>query len=73
MPAADLATIPLRELNAALHRLAPDTADLHWRVLNPRGEHAIAAGLTAPVTVEIHQQLGVAQVERQLAVALPPA
>ena len=58
MPAADLATTSLRELNAALHRLAPDTADLHWRVLNPRGEHAIAAGLTAPVTVEIDGHVG---------------
>lgn len=58
MAAADLATTSLRELNAALHRLAPDSADLHWRVLNPRGEHAIAAGLTAPVTVEIDGHVG---------------
>jgi glutamate synthase domain-containing protein 3 len=58
MPTADLAATSLRELNAALHRLGPGTSDLHWRVLNPRGEHAIAAGLTAPVTVEIDGHVG---------------
>lgn len=49
----DLAVSGVRDLNQALHDLRPDTNATHWRVLNPRGRHAIAAGLDAPVTVEI--------------------
>ncbi len=58
MPTVDLARTPLRELNAALHRLAPDTNETHWQVLNPRGAHAVAAGIDAPVTVEIAGHVG---------------
>ncbi|MBV8825432.1 MAG: protein glxC, partial [Hyphomicrobiales bacterium] len=52
MPVIDLASTPLRELNAALHRLAPNGNE-SWRVLNPRGQHAVAAGIDAAVTVEV--------------------
>ena len=48
----DLAATPLRELNAALHAI-DDTSPRHWRVLNPRGAHALAVGIDAPVEVEI--------------------
>jgi glutamate synthase domain-containing protein 3 len=58
MPTVDLGTTPLRELNAALHRLGPDTNETHWRVLNPAGRHAVAVGLDAPVTVEIEGHVG---------------
>jgi methylamine---glutamate N-methyltransferase subunit B len=57
MPVIDLATTPLRELNAALHRLTPDGSEI-WRVLNPRGQHAVAAGIDAPVTVEVDGHVG---------------
>jgi len=56
--AIDLARTPLRDLNAALHRLAPDTNERHWRVANPRGRHAVACGLQVPVTVEIAGHVG---------------
>jgi methylamine---glutamate N-methyltransferase subunit B len=58
MPVVDLATTPLRELNAALHRLGRDTNQTHWRVLNPRGAHSVAVGLDAPVTVEVEGHVG---------------
>jgi methylamine---glutamate N-methyltransferase subunit B len=58
MPTVDLANTALRELNATLHRLAPDTNETHWRVLNPRGRHSIAAGIDAPVTVEVEGHVG---------------
>jgi len=58
MPTVDLAQTTLRELNAALHRLAPDTNETHWRILNPRGRHAIAVGIDAPVAVEIDGHVG---------------
>ena len=58
MRLVDLDVTPLRELNGALHRLGPQTNETHWRVSNPKGRHAIAAGLDAPVTVEIAGNAG---------------
>lgn len=54
----DLATGSLRDLNEALHRLAPDTNERAWRILNPRGAHAVAAGLRVPVEIEIEGHVG---------------
>jgi methylamine---glutamate N-methyltransferase subunit B len=53
----DLAVQPLRELNAALHAI-DDSSPRHWRVLNPRGAHALAVGIDAPVEVEIEGHAG---------------
>jgi glutamate synthase domain-containing protein 3 len=58
MPTVDLAQTSLRDLNSALHRLAADTNETHWRVLNPRGQHSVAAGMDAPVTVEVEGHVG---------------
>jgi glutamate synthase domain-containing protein 3 len=51
----DLATAPVRELNAALHE--PDAAGV-YRVINPGGKHAVAVGAIAPVNVEIDGHVG---------------
>ena len=53
----DLAVTPLRELNAALHSVGEDGAR-RWRVLNPRGAHALAAGIDAPIEVDIEGHAG---------------
>jgi methylamine---glutamate N-methyltransferase subunit B len=53
----DLAETSLRELNAALHSIGEESP-LRWRVLNPRGAHAIAVGIDAPVEVEIEGHAG---------------
>jgi methylamine---glutamate N-methyltransferase subunit B len=58
MPVVDLGSASIRELNQSLHDLGPDTNETHWSVLNPRGAHAIAAGLQVPVTVEIDGHVG---------------
>jgi glutamate synthase domain-containing protein 3 len=58
MPTVDLAVTALRELNGALHKLPNDTNETHWRVLNPRGLHSVAAGIDAPVQVEIEGHVG---------------
>jgi glutamate synthase domain-containing protein 3 len=58
MATIDLAHMPIRELNAALHKLRPDTNETHWRVHNPRGQHSIAVGLDAPVLVEVAGHVG---------------
>jgi glutamate synthase domain-containing protein 3 len=58
MTTADLSSITLRELNAKLHALPADTNETHWLVANPGGKHAIACGLTLPITVEIDGHVG---------------
>src|SRR6188768_2507282 len=58
MPELDLGTTPLRTLNAALHNLRPDTNERHWIIDHPAGRHAIAAGLDAPIMVEINGSVG---------------
>ena len=54
----DLAETSVRDLNAALHALDADTDRTSWRVLNPRGQHALAAVLDAPVRIEINGHAG---------------
>lgn len=58
MPVVDLAKATRRDLNSQLHALAADTNETHWRVENPQGQHALAAGLDAPVVVEIAGHAG---------------
>ena len=50
----DLAQRTVRELNAELHR--PE--DTRYQILNPRGAHAVAAGIDAEIDVEIHGSVG---------------
>jgi glutamate synthase domain-containing protein 3 len=58
MPLVDLAVTSRRTLNQELHALGGTTNETHWRVLNPAGQHALAVGLDAPVTVEIEGHAG---------------
>jgi methylamine---glutamate N-methyltransferase subunit B len=58
MSTVDLSKSSVRELNAALHALKSDTNDTLWTVLNPDGEHSIAAGLDAPVTENVQGSVG---------------
>ncbi|MFE9446734.1 hypothetical protein ACFYO2_49655, partial [Streptomyces sp. NPDC006602] len=50
----DLAKLPVRELNQALHAPGSDA----WRVLNPRGAHAVACGIREHHTVDIEGHVG---------------
>ena len=50
----DLAATPVRELNQALH--ASEAAS--WRVLNPRGAHAVACGIREDLAVDIEGHVG---------------
>ena len=45
MPTIDLEVTSLREFNQMLHELAEGTNDTYFRVVNPRGRHAIAAAV----------------------------
>jgi len=58
MPDIDLEKSTVRELNAALHALSDDSNETLWRVRNPQGKHAIAAGLNVPATIEIEGPVG---------------
>ena len=51
----DLATTTVREVNAALHAAPAGAA---FRVLHPDGRHSIAAGLTAPLEVDVAGHAG---------------
>lgn len=54
----DLDATSRRELNARLHALGPAPQQTRWRVENPKGQHALAAGLDVPITVEIAGHAG---------------
>ncbi len=54
----DLESCSVRELNSALHAVVDGANFARWQVLNPRGLHAIAAGVDADVVVEIDGDVG---------------
>ena len=58
MPVVDLAKSALRELNATLHAQSSGANDTVWEVINPRGSHAVAVGVNAPIMVEIKGSVG---------------
>lgn len=54
----DLRKNTLRELNQALHDLSRTPGAKNWRVRNPDGAHAIAAGIKAPIIVNVEGHVG---------------
>ncbi len=58
MPIVDLSTSPLRDLNQALHGQAAGTNETLWEIVNPRGSHAVAVGVCAPIAIEIKGSVG---------------
>ncbi|MFA5949696.1 MAG: GXGXG domain-containing protein [Hyphomicrobium sp.] len=58
MRSFDLSVSPLRELNAALHTIEDGTNETEWEVTNPRGMHAVAVGIDAPISVDIIGPVG---------------
>ncbi|MGI9333226.1 MAG: protein glxC [Gammaproteobacteria bacterium] len=64
----DLATTPLREVNRSLQSHdalagaievdAAGASNGHYRILNPRGAHALACGLDAPIEVDVEGHAG---------------
>jgi glutamate synthase domain-containing protein 3 len=58
MQTIDLAATPLREMNATLQAQAASTNQTRWVIENPRGAHAIAVGLDAPIEVTVKGSTG---------------
>jgi glutamate synthase domain-containing protein 3 len=54
----DLAATTLRDLNAALHAESKMPTIERWRIVNPRGAHAVACGIDADLSVEIDGHAG---------------
>lgn len=54
----DLTIQPLRELNQALHAIGEGSNETSFEVLNPRGSHAVAVGIDAPVNVDVRGSVG---------------
>lgn len=58
MQILDMADIELREVNATLHAQAETTNQTAWEINNPKGAHAIACGLDAPIEVTVKGSTG---------------
>ncbi|RUU13246.1 protein GlxC [Mesorhizobium sp. USDA-HM6] len=54
----DLGENSLRELNQALHNLAPGSNETAWEVLHPRGSHSVAVGVDQPVSIDVRGSVG---------------
>jgi glutamate synthase domain-containing protein 3 len=58
MQIIDMAETSLRELNATLHAQSETTNQTVWEIVNPKGAHAIACGLDAPIEVTVKGSTG---------------
>ena len=58
MQKIDLEADGLRALNAAMQAQTGDTNQTRWEIVNPRGSHAIAVGLDAPLLVDVRGSTG---------------
>jgi methylamine---glutamate N-methyltransferase subunit B len=58
MRTIDLAATPLRDLNQDLHRQADGANEVDWEVINPRGQHAVAVGVDAPLKIDVRGPVG---------------
>jgi glutamate synthase domain-containing protein 3 len=58
MITVDLAADSVRDLNQRLHDLPPETNERLWRIVNPKGAHAIAAGVDRPIEILIDGHVG---------------
>jgi glutamate synthase domain-containing protein 3 len=54
----DLSTRGLRALNSTLQGLGANTNQTSWTITNPHGAHALAVGVTAPVSITINGHAG---------------
>ena len=58
MQTVDLQDVGLRGLNEALHAQSANTNQTQWEIENPKGAHAIACGLDAPIEVIVKGSTG---------------
>lgn len=58
MQTFDLEAQGLRALNSALHNVKGQSNETAWEVVNPKGSHAIAVGVDAPVDITVRGSTG---------------
>ncbi|WP_299890363.1 protein GlxC [uncultured Ruegeria sp.] len=58
MQTYDLESEGLRGLNSTLQKQSGETNQTNWQVINPKGSHAIAVGLDAPIEVTVKGSTG---------------
>lgn len=58
MQTIDMSHTPLRDLNAMLQAQTGTSNTTAWEVVNPKGSHAIAVGLDAPIDVTVKGSTG---------------
>ncbi|MFK7746563.1 MAG: protein GlxC [Roseobacter sp.] len=58
MQTIDLSETGLRAMNQMLHAQSEKTNQTAWEIVNPKGAHAIACGLDAPIEVTIKGSTG---------------
>ncbi|MEM1149015.1 MAG: GXGXG domain-containing protein [Pseudomonadota bacterium] len=58
MQSIDLSEVTLRDLNGMLQSQKDRTNETAWEIVNPRGSHALAVGLDAPIEVTIKGSTG---------------
>ena len=56
METIDLTKASLRDVNEILQRQSEITNQKQWEIINPKGAHAIAVGLNAPLDLSIKGQ-----------------
>ena len=58
MQTIDLSETGLREMNKVLQSQTEETNQTAWEIVNPKGAHAIACGLDAPIEVNVKGSTG---------------
>ena len=58
MEKLDLKALGLRALNEKLQSQTNETNQRDWEIINPRGSHAIAVGVDAPINVTVRGSTG---------------
>jgi len=58
MQTFDLESQGLRALNSSLHALKGQTNETEWEIINPKGSHAIAVGVDAPIDITVRGSTG---------------
>ena len=58
MEKLDLKVLGLRALNEKLQSQSESTNQKQWEVINPRGSHAVAVGINAPIDVTVRGSTG---------------
>tara|TARA_B100000035_G_scaffold115539_1_gene97929 strand:+ start:671 stop:1348 length:678 start_codon:yes stop_codon:yes gene_type:complete len=58
MEKLDLQALGLRALNKKLQSQTEETNQKDWEIINPRGSHAIAVGVDAPINVTVRGSTG---------------